>query len=145
MVELQKYATNETGIVDIAAGLVAAGLIEESDSPTSSITLEEALAKLSRAELTRLARTYKVEHRIKAKDVIINLLSIATGKCVFGTSMYPLVLSNAKKHLGNSYRVNQHPLNLFNSVLTLYCPNLMDSTLLFDPEGSQSGLASNLM
>lgn len=31
--ELQKYATNETKIVDIAAGLVAAGLIEESGVP----------------------------------------------------------------------------------------------------------------
>ena len=114
------------------------------DSATASITLEEALARLSRAELNRLARTYKVEYRIKAKDVITNILSISTGKDVFGRPMLPLVLSNARKHLTNCYRVKEHPLALFNSILTLYCPTHMNSGLLFDPV-STSGLASSLM
>uniref|UniRef100_A0A914YXJ2 Fanconi-associated nuclease n=1 Tax=Panagrolaimus superbus TaxID=310955 RepID=A0A914YXJ2_9BILA len=142
--ELSKYATNETSIVDIAAGLVSAALIEESDSPSASLTLDDALSRLSRAELNRLARTYKVEYRIKAKDVIFNILSVANGKDVFGRPMLPLVLNNAKKHLTNCYRVKKHPLALFNSILTLYCPTHMNSGLLFDPV-STSGLASNLM
>uniref|UniRef100_A0AC35FKZ8 Fanconi-associated nuclease n=1 Tax=Panagrolaimus sp. PS1159 TaxID=55785 RepID=A0AC35FKZ8_9BILA len=142
--ELSKYASNGTSIVDIASGLVAANLIEESDSPNASLTLDEALSRLSRAELNRIARTYKVEHRIKAKDVIFNILAIANGKDVFGRPMLPLVLNNARKHLTNCYRVKEHPLALFNSILTLYCPTHMNTGLLFDPT-TTAGLASNLM
>lgn len=40
--------------------------------------------------------------------------------------------------------MKEHPLSLFNALLTLYCPVTMDSSNLFDLNNN-SGLASNLM
>ncbi|KAE9556665.1 hypothetical protein FO519_000071 [Halicephalobus sp. NKZ332] len=141
--EISKYEKPETSIADIASNLIAADLVEDSLT-CDSINLEEILQKCSRLDLQKLARTYRVDHRHKIGTIIFNILQTSTGNDVFGQPLYPSMLSNAKKIIGKCYRMKEYPLNVFNSVLTLYCPMTMDSSNLFDLNNN-SGLASNLM
>uniref|UniRef100_A0A7E4VVI5 Fanconi-associated nuclease n=1 Tax=Panagrellus redivivus TaxID=6233 RepID=A0A7E4VVI5_PANRE len=148
--DLSKWDTSNTAVIDIATNLVNANFFEHSVGSSSSMTLAEALTKLQRPHLIALARTYGIKVAEKRESegqrayITNKVLEAAGGKCVFGTPLYPKVLENAKKHLGPCYRIRDEALDLFNAILTVYCPSSMDAIRLFDPM-FKSGLARALM